>query len=102
MKYRIRSYITNNYVSVFLTSLTKFTIQHNISIYKYLKMEDALTSVDDLERKLNSARQSLIGLNDNIRRFVGRGLKDSRFLLISLKQKKTYIIVFFQSGEIQS
>lgn len=44
-------------------------------------MEDA--SVVDLEKKLNSARQSLISLNDNIRRFVGRGLKDSRFLLIS-------------------
>lgn len=46
-------------------------------------MEDALASVGDLEKKLNSARQSLITLNDNIRRFVGRGLKDSRFLLIS-------------------
>lgn len=63
-------------------------------------MEDALASVGDLEKKLNSARQSLITLNDNIRRFVGRGLKDSRFLLISLSRKKTYIFAFFQSGEI--
>lgn len=62
-------------------------------------MEDALTSVGDLERKLNSARQSLIGLNDNIRRFVGRGLKDSRFLLISLQQKKTCTFLFFSRVE---
>ncbi|KAH8292564.1 hypothetical protein KR044_000735, partial [Drosophila immigrans] len=35
-------------------------------------------NVGDLEAKLNCARQSLTTLNDNIRRFVGRGLKDSR------------------------
>ncbi|KAH8417052.1 hypothetical protein KR222_002175, partial [Zaprionus bogoriensis] len=52
------------------------------------KMEEASTSVGDLEKKLNSAKQSLITLNDNIRRFVGRGIKDSRFLLILLKQQR--------------
>ncbi|EDW13903.2 pinin [Drosophila mojavensis] len=43
-------------------------------------MEDniASSSVGDLEKKLNSARQSLISLNDNIRRLVGRGLKEPR------------------------
>ncbi|XP_032592894.1 pinin isoform X2 [Drosophila grimshawi] len=43
-------------------------------------MEDniALSSIGDLEKKLNSARRSLISLNDNIRRFVGRGLKEPR------------------------
>ncbi|XP_034111865.1 pinin [Drosophila nasuta] len=35
-------------------------------------------NVCDLEAKLSHARQSLTTLNDNIRRFVGRGLKDSR------------------------
>ncbi|XP_034475565.1 pinin [Drosophila innubila] len=37
-----------------------------------------LSSICDLEEKLISARHSLTTLNDNIRRFVGRGLKDSR------------------------
>ncbi|XP_064540734.1 pinin isoform X1 [Drosophila montana] len=43
-------------------------------------MEDNIvkSSVDDLEKELNSARRSLITLNDNIRRLVGRGLKESR------------------------
>ncbi|XP_017968254.1 pinin [Drosophila navojoa] len=43
-------------------------------------MEDniASSSVGDLEKKLHSARQSLISLNDNIRRLVGRGLKEPR------------------------
>lgn len=39
-----------------------------------------LSSIGDLEEKLNSARHSLTTLNENIRRFIGRGLKDSRFL----------------------
>ncbi|KAH8385035.1 hypothetical protein KR093_001566, partial [Drosophila rubida] len=43
-------------------------------------MLDMEENVGDLEAKLNCARQSLTTLNDNIRRFVGRGLKDSRFL----------------------
>ncbi|XP_017139809.1 pinin isoform X2 [Drosophila miranda] len=37
-----------------------------------------LSSVDDLEKKLILAKQSLIELNDNIRRFVGRVPKELR------------------------
>ncbi|XP_044249974.2 pinin [Drosophila takahashii] len=37
-----------------------------------------LSTVDDLEKKLNSAKQSLVILNENIRRIAGRVPKDSQ------------------------
>ncbi|ALC45412.1 Pnn, partial [Drosophila busckii] len=39
------------------------------------------SSLGDIEKKLNSAKQSLSSLNENIRRFVGRGPKDSRCVI---------------------
>ncbi|XP_030379930.1 pinin [Scaptodrosophila lebanonensis] len=44
-------------------------------------MEDeyCLSSVVDLEQKLNSAKQSLVILNENIRRFVGRDLRGEKY-----------------------
>ncbi|EDW63169.2 pinin [Drosophila virilis] len=43
-----------------------------------MEVNIAQSSVDDVEKELNSAKRSLITLNDNIRRLVGRGLKESR------------------------
>lgn len=61
-------------------------------------MEDniALSSVGDLETKLNSARRSLISLNDNIRRLVGRGLKESRYLFQNIEENTCYECLFFR------
>ncbi|EDW96710.2 pinin [Drosophila yakuba] len=39
--------------------------------------DSGLSTVDDLEQKLNSAKQSLVILNENIRRIAGRVPKDS-------------------------
>lgn len=61
-------------------------------------MEDniASSSVGDLEKKLNSARQSLISLNDNIRRLVGRGLKEPRYLFQNISTNTYYECLFFR------
>jgi len=40
--------------------------------------DSGLSTVDDLEQKLNSAKQSLLILNENIRRIAGRVPKDSQ------------------------
>lgn len=52
-----------------------------------MEVNIAQSSVDDLEKELSSAKRSLITLNDNIRRLVGRGLKESRFLFNNISGK---------------
>jgi len=59
-----------------------------------------LSTICDLEEKLITARNSLTTLNDNIRRFVGRGLKDFRFLIIISRNGMLLIDFFIERRNI--